>query len=154
MATKKPRITITLEPEQYSVLERLSALQRQSMSGIVTDLLAEVTPMLSKAADAMEAAMRSGAEVRARLRRTAEEAADDLQPLAEAAKDQLDMFMAVLQGLEEEAAAGSDEAGARASGAADALPEAAEDPRPVITGVNPRQRGAKRTPKSASPRVE
>jgi hypothetical protein len=153
MATKKPRITITLEPSQHAVLERLSRLQKQSMSGIITDLLSEVTPMLAKAADAMEAAMRSGAEVRAKLRRTAEEAADDMTPIAEAAKDQLDMFMAVLQGLEAEAAAGSAEAG-WLQPHADALPEDAVDPRPVITGVNPRRKGARKPPKSASPRVE
>lgn len=151
MATTKPRITITLEPNQYAVLERLSGLQKQSMSGIVTDLLSEVTPMLEKAADAMEAAMRSGAEVRAKLRRSAEEAADDLAPLAEAAKNQLDMFMAVLQGLETEAAAGGAAATASASGGASAQPAEAADPRPVITGVNSRKRGTGRTPKSASP---
>jgi uncharacterized protein (UPF0147 family) len=154
MATVKPRITITLEPAQHATLERLSALQKQPMSRIVTDLLSEVTPMLDKVADALDAAVRSDASVRAQIRRSAEEAEADLKPLAEAAKNQMDMFISMMQGLE----AGAGEVAQPAMGAAGdqaaATSQPVPDPRPVITGVNPRRRGRGNEAKSASPRAK
>lgn len=45
MATKKPRITITLEPEVYLLLRSISDVSGQSMSGIVTEFLDGARPV-------------------------------------------------------------------------------------------------------------
>ena len=39
MSTFKPRITITLENEAYTLLQRMSTQRGKSMSAIVTELL-------------------------------------------------------------------------------------------------------------------
>jgi hypothetical protein len=133
MATTKPRITITLEPEQHDVLQRLAALQRAPMSRIVSDLINEVTPMLEKLLVTLEAASRAHHDVKANIRRTAEEAEAELQPLAAAALAQLDMFSQMIAGMVPQADAG---------GGADPATAAADDagPRPVITGATTSQR--------------
>lgn len=133
MATTKPRITITLEPEQHDVLQRLAALQRAPMSRIVSDLIDEVTPMLEKLLVTLEAASRAHHDVKANIRRTAEEAEAELQPLAAAARAQLDMFTQMIAGMVPQADAG---------GGAGPATAAADDtgPRPVITGATTSQR--------------
>jgi uncharacterized protein (DUF1778 family) len=60
MATDKPRITITLDPDDYAVIKRLAALQGGTMSRIVKELVQTVTPSLARVADVLEHA--SGAE--------------------------------------------------------------------------------------------
>ena len=152
MATDKPRITITLEPDQHDVLRRLSGLQGGSMSRIVSDLLAEVTPVLERVCESLELAKRAQAGVRANLRRVAEEAEEDLKPLAEMARNQFDLFALELERLvqagegkqPDEPDAGDrvrDRRG-RAGAGADAEGEEAASPRPVITGATGVQRSA------------
>lgn len=150
MATDKPRITITLEPDQHAVLRRLAGLQGGSMSRIVSELLAEVTPVLERVCESLELAKRAQAGVRANLRRVAEEAEEDLKPLAEMARNQFDLFALELERLVQ-AGAGKqpDEPDAgdrvrdrrgRAGAGADAEGEEAASPRPVITGATGVQR--------------
>ena len=81
MATDKPRITITLEPEHYAVLQRMAKVQRGSMARIVTDLFREVAPMLERVTEAMEAAHKAQQGMKASIRKAAEEAERDMQPL-------------------------------------------------------------------------
>lgn len=133
MATTKPRITITLEPAQHDVLQRLAALQRAPMSRIVSDLLNEVTPTLEKLLITLEAASRAHQDVKANIRRTAEEAEAELQPLAAAALSQLDLFVQAISGMVPKADVG---------GGADPATATADDagPRPVITGATTSQR--------------
>lgn len=123
MATDKPRITITLSPEQHFVLKRLATLQGGSMSRIVTDLLGEVTPVLSRVCDTLEVAKRAQEGVRLNLRRAAQEAEEDIRPLAEIARNQFDLFASELERL---------------------VQTAGESPQPVITGATESQRGGKR----------
>lgn len=113
MATSKPRITISLTPEQYAIVRRLSVLQEVPMSRIITDFFGEVAPILANVADTLEAAQRASSDARAKFVRTAEVANDELQPLAEFAKNQFDMFAGELERLN----------------------RSVSDPRPVITGV-------------------
>ena len=154
MATLKPRITITLEPEQHEVLKRLSALQKQPMAAIVKDLMHEVTPVLSTMADALEVALRSGHQVRAQIRKSVEEAGEEIMPIAEAMRSQLDLFVGMIEEAAAEAASDAavdGAASARPSSAADA----ADDPRPVITGVrNLRGVQVTATHQGASPRAK
>ncbi len=119
MATTKPRITITLEPDQHDVLRRLADLQRTSMSKIVTEFLGEVTPILANVANALEAVQRASSDARAKFVRTAEVAEEELRPLAEFARNQFDMFAAEIGRIEQEATphtAAEEATGARRSG--------------------------------------
>lgn len=150
MATDKPRITITLEPDQHVVLRRLAGLQGGSMSRIVSELLAEVTPVLERVCESLELAKRAQAGVRANLRRVADEAEEDLRPLAEIARNQFDLFAAEVQRLVD-AGEGSQREDPNAGGPAgdrlgragagpDAEGAEAQSPRPVITGATEVQR--------------
>lgn len=120
MATKKPRITITLEPEQYELLRRLSDLQDTSMSKIVTQFLGEAYPVLLRVADTLEMAQKASDEAKAKFVRTVENAEIELRPLAEFAKNQFDMFAEQIGRL------------------------SIDDPRPVITGVKNPNEGEKK----------
>lgn len=141
MATTKPRITITLEHEQYEVISRLATMQRGSMSRIVTELLAEVTPMLNQLCDTMEVALKANASMKAQILKSCEDAEADMRPIIEAMNNQFDLF------------AGSIERAAEAgAGDADTAPLSGDaDPRPVITGVTKPEKGTNQ-PKSASKR--
>lgn len=149
MATEKPRITITLEPDEYAVLHRLAKLQGSSMSRILREFMGEVTPILSKVADSLEVAQRASEGAKANLRRAAEAAEEELRPLAEFARNQFDMFAGELEWIVQtggDAPAAEDAQGARcatgaAAGEGASRPEGA-NPRPVITGVTKVQRGA------------
>lgn len=144
MATEKPRITITLEPDQHEVLRRLAALQGRPMSRIIAELLAEVTPTLGRVADSLEIAMRSSEDVRTNLRRVAQEAETEMAPMLDAVLSQFDLFHQHIDAAREvidEAAKGKGAAGAADAdtGAAGAV----ESPRPVITGATEVQRATK-----------
>ena len=138
MATDKPRITITLTEEQYAVLQRLSTLQKVPKSRIVTDLVAEVTPVLEKVADALSVAMRAQENVKVNLRRVVEEAEQDFRPIVSQVLNQFDMFADHLQSLvhASEAEAGPASGAAAPGGGADSSPQ------PVITGAVKPQRGS------------
>lgn len=68
MATKKPRIMVTLEQEKYDVLKRLAALQGTSMSGIVSGLLEVVIEPLEQLADNLEVVMGAEGDLKEGLR--------------------------------------------------------------------------------------
>ena len=131
MATTKPRITITLEPEQYEVLNRMATLQGGSMSRIVSELLQEVTPMLSKLCDTLQIATTANAELRTKIMRSCDEAEEDLRPIANAVASQFDMFAASI-------AAGGDGGQAKPT----PIDECGDvSPRPVITGATKPKKG-------------
>jgi len=54
MATKKPRITITLYTQEYSILKRLSGLNGSPMSRTVSEFVSLVAPVLRQIADNLE----------------------------------------------------------------------------------------------------
>lgn len=92
MATDKPRITITLEPESYSALSRLSDLDGAPMARIVSSLVADATPGIVRLADSLLEARRVASDVRLSFRRGVVQAEEELSPALEAARSQLDMF--------------------------------------------------------------
>lgn len=146
MATEKPRITITLEPREHEVLQRLSKLQGRSMSGVLREFLGEVTPILEKTVTALELVQRSSADARAKFVKAAAQAEEELRPLAEFVGNQFDTFAAeigrVVEREERTAAATRDETGPRTARAGTAGGAAAGSPRPVITGATGVQRSA------------
>lgn len=58
MPTCKPRVMLTLEPEDHAILARLSTLQHRPVSAILRDVVHEFSPIASRIADALEAAYR------------------------------------------------------------------------------------------------
>lgn len=63
MATKLPRIAITLNAETRATLDKLSRLQRRPRSAIAADLLEEMTPALQRIATLLEAATKNRAQL-------------------------------------------------------------------------------------------
>lgn len=145
MATTKPRITVTLEPQQYDILRRLAALQGRPMARIVTELMEEMLPLLGRAVEAMELAQKAQGNVRESLRRAVEKGEETILPHAQAVLAQYEAFGAELgtlgQQLEEATAgAGQGDASAAARPA-----HAGESPRPVTTGATGGQRKARKS---------
>jgi hypothetical protein len=56
MPTLNPRITVTLSPEQHSLLREMSRLTQTSQSGLISQILTELTPVWSKMLTLMAAA--------------------------------------------------------------------------------------------------
>jgi len=145
MATEKPRITITLEPEHYAILQRMAKAQGGSMSRIVTDMVAELAPMLDRVAVSLEAAAKAQQGMKASIRRAAEQAEEDMRPLLETARSQFDFFASQMERLANTAqevrpeppktptVAGVADGGRPRGGKA-------QNPRPVITGVRSGER--------------
>lgn len=67
MATTKPRITISLEEQDYAVLKRLYALNGVPMSRTVSELVAMLTPVLGRMADNLEAVVKADEETRQKI---------------------------------------------------------------------------------------
>ena len=138
MATDKPRITISLTQDQYNTLHRLSTLQGMPMSRLVSDLVAEVAPVLDKVADALAIAAKAQQNVKVNLRRVVTEAEEDFRPIVTQVMNQFDMFAGQLESMMAGAASEATR-GAQATGD----DSGAADPQPVITGVRKSQRIAK-----------
>lgn len=71
MATLNPRVNVTLSPSLYSLVDRLSTLERVSKSTVLRDLLEAAEPSLLQAVALMEAAEGASSKARKNL-------ADDL----------------------------------------------------------------------------
>ncbi len=92
MATKKPRMTITIEPEHHAVVAEVARLRGVSKSTVVTEMLGASIPALervSKLLEALEAA-RSGGYVED-FKASLDEAEKTLAPILSAALEQLDI---------------------------------------------------------------
>lgn len=139
MATTKPRITITMDQPDYDVVQRLAKLQGKPMSKVVTELMTEIVPLLSKVADSLSVAMNAHANVKQKMLQAAEQAERDMQPVLAQAINQFDLFANQLASVfEGDSAAAAPDAAASAAGGGDA-----PSPRPVITGAMKPQRGLK-----------
>lgn len=149
MATDKPRITITLEPEHYAVLQRMAKVQRGSMARIVTDLFREVAPMLERVTEAMETAAKAQEGMKASIRKAAEDAERDMQPLVATMVGQFDHFAQelerlVVSGAESPPVARPGDTAAAVGRRGGAKAGKAGSPRTVITGaMNPNGGGGK-----------
>lgn len=103
MATTKPRITITIEPEHNEVLRRLVALKGGSKAAVVSGLVASIAPSLQGLCELLEAAAAAQSGVQDELRRAAEVADAEMRPLAAAATAQFRAFGAALARISEAA---------------------------------------------------
>lgn len=102
MATSKPRITITLEPDDHQSLQRLARAQGVPMARVLREFIHEVGPVLARLADTLEAAKKAEATAAVRFRRAAEDAEEELRPLADMIRNQFDLFADDLEKMAQE----------------------------------------------------
>jgi hypothetical protein len=146
MPTSKPRIAITLEPEQYDVLKRLAAAQGGSMAGIVSDLLDEMLPVLGRVVDTLELARKAQGEVKESVRAAVDQAEGTILPHAQLILEQYVAFGDQLKALGEQIGEATTRDG-MADAAADGRPASAEKaPDPVTRGLREANEGQKRAP--------
>ena len=147
MATKKPRITITLNPNTYGVLKVISDCGDKTMSGFVSEMLDAAIPTLERMAATFQAIKNAQDAERQKFLSSIDRAQAALEPAVIQAVGQFDLFL----GRIEEAAAAVETDGARATPASPPL--AASNPRPVTRGstpLNPKPHAAPKTTRKAS----
>ena len=79
MATKNPRLTITLKPELSAHFRRLSELTGQSQSSIISELLAGSESVLERMVRVLEAAEAAKGAIRGRVARGLDDAQQQLE---------------------------------------------------------------------------
>lgn len=92
MATTKPRITLSLDPQLYQVLRLISGAGGQSMSGIISELLETALPTLEKMAETMLYLQRAKGVQREAVLKAMGEAEAVLAPLVQQAGASYDLF--------------------------------------------------------------
>lgn len=97
--TKKPRITVTLEPLHHEVLSRLARASGESMSQIVAQFVEMAIPSLERVVVVLERASTATEEVRTGLRSAFERADDHVMPQLLEAVKQGEMFLAEAERL-------------------------------------------------------
>jgi hypothetical protein len=113
MATKKPRLTITLEPHTHLVISTLSGLQGYSKSKVITDLLDAVVPVLERTARLLQMAETAQTTVTADMKASFEESEKKLHVM-------LNMAMADLVRLEDTIEKSADDSSEKAHSVASA----------------------------------
>ncbi len=93
MPTRNPRINVTVSPEQYILLSRLSRVQGRSRSAVLLDLFETVTPVLERVCVVAEAAERAQFQAKEGLQAAAERAEAALSPMLAEAMGQLDLLV-------------------------------------------------------------
>lgn len=120
MATTKPRITVTLEPEHHAVLAEMAKATGASMSAIVSEVIAETVPVFARVVKLMKEAEAAKASVGDRVKELATEAELQMLPMAREALKTLDMFNDEVMKAIADSKGGKVEGDAHASGAVQA----------------------------------
>ena len=92
MATTKPRITVTLTPRQHEVLKTISDCGGHSMSTLLGELIEASLPTFERMANTFKKIHQAQQTERARMVEAMDEAQAVLEPIAQAAVDQFDLF--------------------------------------------------------------
>lgn len=92
MATTKPRVTVTLEPEHYAVLSEMAAFSSQSMSKVISEIIGEAMPVFARVVKLAKEAQAAKASIGDRVKELATEAELQMLPLARDALKTFDMF--------------------------------------------------------------
>lgn len=98
MATKKPRITVTLNEEAYRALEQVAKVQGGSMSSVLAEVWEEAAPVMLRVVKLVMEAQAAKAGVGDRIREIATEAELAMVPLARELISNLDMFEDSIRG--------------------------------------------------------
>ena len=151
MATSKPRITVTLSERQHQVLKIISDCGGQSMSSLLGELIEVSLPTFERMANTFQKLSQVKTAERAKMLQAMDEAQSALEPIANAAVDQFDLFLGRIEAAVEDAP--GDAAGA--PGAAATAASAPTTNRGVTPTVakQPKPRQAKASSPSSSQKV-
>lgn len=105
MATKNPRLTITLKPELSEYFRRLSELTGQSQSSIISELLAGSEPVLERMIRVLEAAEAAKGAIRGRVARGLDDAQQQLEGVLDIACGGFDSALQELESFAQNAPA-------------------------------------------------
>jgi len=97
LATKTPRIQVTLSEDAYRVVTRLADLQQSNRSRIIAELVNDLTPVMSQLLETMEAASRVRQENVQGVRDASMEALERLQPLLDEAEESMGLLDLMLR---------------------------------------------------------
>jgi hypothetical protein len=92
MATKTPRIQVTLSEEAYAIVTRMAELQRGNRSTIIAEVINDLAPVLGQLLETMEAASQIREENINGVRNASLEAVERMQSIVEDATDQFSML--------------------------------------------------------------
>ncbi len=102
MATKTPRIQVTLSGDAFALVSRLADLQQSSRSRIIAELVDDLSPPMTALVEMMEAAAKVREENVQGIRDASMEALDRLQPLLDQAEEEMGLLDLMLKrGVEE-----------------------------------------------------
>lgn len=135
MATKKPRITISLNPYVYATIKRMSELGKQPMASIISEMLDTVHEPLMRTVAFLEAAAEAPKQVRDGLRKSFETAEREVYEAAGHTVAQMDF-------LTEQLKAGG--AGSEVTSPAPKPSKSRIDPPIVIRGSGSTRSGGKK----------
>lgn len=96
MATTKPRITLTMDAELYSLYRDLSEVQGRSMSAIIVDLLDATAPVQQQVLQALRRALSVQEEGRADMLASLEKAQATAEGMLSPAMGIFDEFLSGL----------------------------------------------------------
>jgi hypothetical protein len=97
MATKTPRIQVTLSEQAYDLVDELATLQGSSRSRIIAEMVNDLAPVLSGLLDTLRAAARVRAEKVQDVRDASYGALERLQPLLDEAEESLSLLDLILE---------------------------------------------------------
>ena len=112
MATSKPRVSVTLDPETYAELRELAAINRQSLSAVIGGLLDAVVPTVHRVVEVGRRFQTLSEGMQAQVRGTFEDAEAEIAPALRIVQDQAFSALAAVE-------------------------ETMGDPRPVTRGSRP-----------------
>ena len=93
MATKNPRLAITVPAPRLKLLKRLARLQGCSPGKLINDMLQEFYPVLERVTVALEMAEKAQATTKEGIREAADKAIEHLEPMLSESMVQFDLFM-------------------------------------------------------------
>ena len=98
MATTKPRITITLTARQHEVLRAISESSGQAMSAMLSEFIDLAMPTFERMAATFQQLKRAQDLERSKVLSALEHAQSALEPIAQEAAGQFDLFMQRIDG--------------------------------------------------------
>lgn len=125
MATVKPRVSVTLEPEMYAALKELAALNGESLSSVIGELIDAVAPTVLRVVEAGRQFEALSAGMQERARETFLAAEQQIAPAVAELTEQAVAALAALAGTE-------------------------TDPRPVTRGSRPPSKSSPRSKSGSS----
>lgn len=93
MATKKPRLTISLDKNTYEVISQLAQLQSRPKSAIITELLETVSQPLARTVSLLQAASEAPESVRNAFADAIEDLHTDLSMTVGGANSEVDLMI-------------------------------------------------------------